>query len=226
VISQLGSIRPRVPVIACAALAVCQLGLFAPQARASLDLDLATVPDIYVNSVSVSYDASTDSFVAEGIPISLEVTPGYAELFSDSPPGTFLLTATIDESGSLSSGSLTITGQVPSRGFDGTILTGDVRAFEPVAAPMSSSPDVFTFMFDVTGGEAAPLYNAAGFAGGFQLAVKSGFAGAFDVDFTGVDGCLDVRAVVPEPGSLVLWSLLGGCAVGAACWRRRRRRAG
>jgi len=211
--------------------AVCQFGLLSRHAEASLDFDLADVPDIAVGWVNVSYKADTDTFLAEGEPQSLKVTPGdqlNIEAPTVSPPRKFVLTGTIDDSGNLNGGSLTITGKVPSLGFDGTLLTGNLTAFASQAGAVSGPielPDAFRFLFDVTGGVAASLYDAAGFAGNVNLVVKSGFAGGFSSDFDGVNGMVNVQAVVPEPASLILWSVLGSCCAAAVWWRRRGRHA-
>jgi len=224
VISQLASIRARVHIIGCAALAVCQFTLFAPQAQASLDLDLADTPEIAIGWVSVDYDSTANELVVnEGYTGDINSALGVSDTIAN--PG-FNLTAFIDEFGTLSGGTVTITGTVAKLGFNsGTLLTGDLTAYGAQAGAAGSpqdDPDLFEFLFTVKDGDAKLLYEAAGYAGAVLLSARTGFVGSFASDFDGLEyGSANVLAAVPEPVGAVVWSVLGAC-VAVVWWRRCR----
>jgi hypothetical protein len=161
----------------------------------------------------VDYDSTNDELVANGYAVDLD-----GDVATN--PG-FNLTAMIDESGTLSGGSVTVTGEISSRGFNsGTLLTGELTAF---GAQAGSLGDDFEFLFTVTGGDAELLYEAAGYAGAVLLSAPTSFVGSFAGDFSGLGyGSANVLAAVPEPLSAVVWSVLGAC-VAVAWWRRRTR---
>lgn len=170
---------------------------------APLDLTLFDYPDTVSLLIDVTYDAATDQFLATGTASQLDDDGSVPP--EDIVGGTFDLTATIDAVGTLSSGSLTIGGTVPSLGFlSGTLLTGNLTDF---GFP-DGGGDPLEFLFDVSGGDAQGLYS--GNPGGVIL-TQTGFGGSFDVDFDNLGGggsgsgtgLADV-APVPLPGTLCL----------------------
>ena len=176
---------------------------------APLNLTLLDTPDIVSDFIDVTYDAAGDSFVATGFARELDDDGSVpAEAIAD---GTFDLTATIDASGTLSSGSLSIGGTVASLGFNsGTLLTGDLTAFG----------DPLEFLFDVTGGDAAGLYGGVGAVGGVIMIMDfTGFTGDFGVDFTG-DGTA-VANVAPIPLPAAVWLFGTGLLALVGVGRRR-----
>ena len=96
-----------------------------PVQAVPLNLTLLDTPDIVSSFIDVNYNAGTDTFTASGFALELDDDGSVpAEAITG---GTFDLTAVIDGSGTLSSGSLSIGGTVASLGFNsGTLLTGNL----------------------------------------------------------------------------------------------------
>jgi hypothetical protein len=150
------------------------LGGVGKAAQASpLDLTIQAAPDMMSDFIDVTYDAAGQTLTARGF--AVQVRNGAAE---PAPilNGAFEITANIASSGKVTSGTLTITGEVPSMGItQGTLLTGNIRelGFGETGGPME-------FQFDTNGGSLAfnfgPLLNV--------ILSQSGFAGNFDRDFS------------------------------------------
>jgi len=162
-----------------------------------LNLTLADSPQIATFSIDVDYKKNKDSFTADGIPLDFDDDGiGAPESISN---GTYNITATIDEFGNASGGSLAIGGTIASLGFtSGTLITGDLTAF---GFP-DAGGDPLEFMFDITGGDAAGLF-------GPNVGIilnNSGFNGTFASNFknsgNGKNNMGPLAA--PEPGSLLL----------------------
>lgn len=113
--------------------------------------------------------------------------------------GDYNITATIDEFGNATDGSLTIQGTIAALGYaSGTLLTGDLTDF---GFP-DAGGDPLEFLFVVTGGDAFDLF---GPVVGIILS-DSGFTGTFS-DFQNTGNGTNTLApsrVVPEPGSILL----------------------
>jgi len=188
--------------------------LASPASALPLYLTMPDAPDIASAFITVTYDAAIDSLEAFGTAITFDDGLGQ-QLIRD---GTFNLTATIDGGGALSSGSLTIGGNIggPGPTPPPTLRTGTLTAF---GFP-DSGGDPLEFLFEVTGGNLAGRY---GGTGGVILSLLSGgFDGTtFDADFgtSGANAVADTS--VPEPGTLPL-VLLGSVGLAAAARRRRR----
>lgn len=175
-----------------------------------LPLILQPSPDISSGFINTSYSAATDQFTAVGW------TSAYFDgttLNSMSVVGMFTLTATIDEFGVATAGTLTLEGEVS--GFGPSLLTADLLLS---GANFGWSADglTFEFMFDVTGGEMAAIFGDI--VGVILSPSSSGFAG-FGSDFShsGFGGVADVAPPIPAPATIVL-------LIGAACGIQRRRR--
>lgn len=179
---------------------------------APLNLTLNNTPDIVSSFIDVTYDSGTDSLTASGFAFELDDDGSVpAEAISN---GTFDLSATIDEFGTMTSGSLTIGGTVASLGFNsGTLLTGTLTAF----GFRDSGGDPLEFLFDVTGGDAAGLYGGGSIPGGIILS-DTGFTGSFASNFNSSTGVADV-APVPLPAAV--W-LFGSGLLGLVGLSRRR----
>ena len=198
----------QLPIIAPAAGVLLLFGSIGQ--AAPLNLTLLDPPDIVSDFIDVTYDAAGDSFVATGFARELDddgsVPP---ESILD---GTFNLAATIDASGTLSSGSLSIGGTVASLGFNsGTLLTGDLTA---LGFP-DAGGDPLEFLFTVTGGDAAGLYGSA--PAGVILS-GTGFGGNFDSDFYNLqEGIID-GVLTPIPGTGTAVANVAPVPLPAAVW--------
>lgn len=184
----------------------------APSAMAApLNLDLLPLgpgedPDINASSGSTTYTAATDTLSITMLPTTL-FTAGNAEAIV---AGLFdySLSAIIDDLGDFVSGTFSVSGTVPTLGFNsGTILTGTLTAF---GFDTALSP--FEFTFDVTGGDAATLFGGIGAPGGIIL-TGTGFGGSFASDFSSSFVTNGNTGTIPEPSTALLLgaglSLLG-----------------
>lgn len=170
-----------------------------------LNLTLFDFPDINATLISVSYDAGADTLVAEGFAVTFDddgVPPQEIIAFSF-PTLNYKITATIDEFGNPSGGSLEVTGTIPTLSLpdSGTLLEGILTAFGFIDSP---GGDILEFLFDVTGGDLASFYGPV--AG---VILDANFNGAFDGTFTSSfqnsgSGTNNIGAPVPEPGTLLL----------------------
>ena len=161
-----------------------------------LDLTLSDSPQIATFSIDVDYKKNKDSFTADGTPLEFDDDGiGAPEIISN---GTYSITATIDELGNASGGSLTIGGSVATLGFtSGTLLTGNLTDF---GFP-DAGGDPLEFLFDVTGGDAASLF---GLVVGVKL-TDSGFTNFASNFKNNGNGKNTVGPVAtPEPGSILL----------------------
>lgn len=208
----------------------CLLGaallLLASQSRVAnatpLNLVLPATPDVLSQFVDITYDADTDAFSAEGIALQFTDAPGSDH---DILNGVFSIAFQTDGTNVVSGGDdLSITGDIPSLGLSGTLLTGTISRFG--ASPIG--PGVFEFEFLITGGALATPYFDTGIAGTILGAgSNSSFDGGFDDDFsnqirglagTGT-GSADT-APIPEPTTIVL---LGAGVAGLVGFGRRVR---
>ena len=180
---------------------------------APLNLTLLDFPDIVSSFIDVTYDGGTQTFVASGFALELDDDGSApAEAIAG---GTFDISASIDNSGTLIGGTLSIGGTVASLGFNsGTLLTGNLTDF----GFLNAGGDPLEFLLDVTGGDAAGLYGAV--PAGVILS-GTGFAGSFVGSFDNLSGgpgtgsaVADV-APVPLPAAIWLFGVgllgLAGC---------------
>ena len=183
-----------------------------------LNLILESYPDVCSGFIDVTYDSGSNVFDATGWAFTFDddgSTP--AENIAN---GSFNLNATIDATGLLGSGTLTIGGTIASLGYNsGNLLTGSLTGLGFIAA--GGDPLEFVFDVEITGGDLASYY--AGKTGGVILGGTS-FPGSFANDFdnnSGMPGCgqavSDTGVVVPEPATI---SLLIIGLVGAKLRRR------
>jgi hypothetical protein len=195
-----------------------------------LNLFLPETPDIFSGQIDVTYDAATDSFLADGFSLQLGVAPGTNV---DILNGTFTINITTD--GTTASGvggdDLSIMGDIDLDGdsvidLSGVLLTGEISQF----GSTTSGPGVFEFVFDVTGGDlaATPLFAQPQVGVILGANGNSTFTGSFDVDFSNLSGGQagtgtgnSDTAPIPEPGTVLL---LGVGMAGLAGFGRRDRR--
>jgi hypothetical protein len=196
--------------------------MFSPVARAA-PLNLVPMPpDITAGFIDVTYSAGTDLLSASGFSATLDGNN------LDTSDGVYSIDATIDETGALLSGTVSIEGTYAASGFNsGTLLTGDLT---DLGFPLPGNGDTLEFLFDVTGGDAAGLY---GPEGGIILSF-SGFGDSFASDFDNLmmgfpgtgNGVSNNFLVIPNgsipiPGAV--WLLASGF-MGLAGLRRKFRR--
>lgn len=164
------------------AMVACVLaGILASTAEASLlGLTLEDSPEVSSGFINVSYSASTDEFLASGFSLSLVTQGLWTPIFPD-PIGNFNISATIDELGTASSGSLSIAGSLLGAGPK--LLTGTLRDF----GFLGDGGDLFEFLFTIDDGTLAVpgLFGVPGSLIGVILdANGSDFNGSFTTDFT------------------------------------------
>ncbi|MDH3588702.1 MAG: PEP-CTERM sorting domain-containing protein [Gammaproteobacteria bacterium] len=183
----------------------------APAMATPLGLTMDDEPDIAVAFITTAYNAAAapgaTSFTANGFALDMDHLGNNTII-----GGSFDLTAIIDGAGVLGGGSFTIGGTIAGLGFNsGTLLTGNLTAlgFDPAGG------GVLEWLFDVTGGDAAALYDGTG---GIIMA-DTGFAGAWGADFGNFMASADV-GIVPEPGILLLEAL--GLTLLVLARRRRK----
>jgi hypothetical protein len=203
--------------VLCAAL-LCMAVTSAARAEL-LNLNLL-VPDIESGFIDVMYDASGDMFSATGFALAIDYD-GIAPPDYNINNGSFDLSASIDDFGSASSGSLAIGGDIPGLGVMGSLLTGSLTDF----GFQTGGGDLFEFLFTVTGGQLAGDFGGLGATVGVILnADGSTFTGDWTLDFNNNGGNpgfgLGVAdtAFIPAPAGLAVLLGAGFCA-----GRRRRR---
>ncbi len=206
-------------VIMLTALVLTTLGA-APAGATSLNLTLDPIPDIFLNNIGVTYNSVADTFSASGYALTLTYGSAITELITG---GIFSLSATINDSGALSGGTLAIGGTTSSFHTSGALLTGNLSAFG-----FNTADDPFEFLFTITGGDAANLYGGNGATGGLILSElyfdpdASPFQGNFSMDWQGQYGVADVKAApVPEPATM---TLLGIGLIGLTGLRRKMKK--
>jgi hypothetical protein len=180
-------------------------------------------PDIFSDTVAVSYNSTTHVFTASGYAENIWQSKTSSKDFDDD--GTFDVHVLIDNTGKIMSGAntLTIGGTIPALGArSGTVLTGTLEQFG-YAVPSGS---VFEFVFDVNGGDLKSQFQPK--VGVILTAMDCGFPNNFASNFStpggshmpiGVSDCFPV----PEPATA---SLLLAAAWMGLCRRIRRSRGG
>lgn len=178
-------------------------------------------PDIYSNYILVNYTAATKDFTASGFSFTFDLDgnspPDYNIVDGmNYPGGTWDITAKIDNNGDPLSGSLTITGYIPSllgSQGTGTLLTGTLSEF---GFP-NAGGDPLEFVFTNIGGDLAQYYDGAN-----VVLQYTGFQGSFQNDF-GNYGLGQSDTFVPEPVTCV--TLLGALGALGGYVRRRAKQA-
>ncbi len=196
------------------------LGLLAAAPGGATPLNLPSPePDVFSGSIQVDYDAMTDMLTAVGTAFSFTATMGGTQ--DPITGGSFDLSATIDAAGVASSAMLSIMGSV--NGFGMNLLTGTLAAPVsfgfPEAADAAMGADTLEFIFDVTGGDLAPLYGPQAFV----ILTGTGLDGnLFSTSFSN-NGLGLSDTALPEPSTvlLVLTGMLGLSHYGRSRARRR-----
>jgi len=127
-----------------------------------LELNLQPSPEIFLFNDRVLYQSPTDYFIAKGQPLFLsDDNQGNHSIQSNLY--AYTLEASIDSSGTLSSGTIQINGTIPDLGFNsGILLTGDLTQI----GFGNSELDPLEFKFVITSGDASSLFGGIGSTGG------------------------------------------------------------
>jgi hypothetical protein len=189
---------------------------------ALLGVDLL-LPEILSNQAgnyTYSWEADLEQglFISRATPLTvtfdglnLEPIPGQTE---------YVVSFWLDGSGNFKSGvaqdDLVISGTIDS--FSGDLLTGEVVDFGWFNVPESSIA-IFDFIFQVTGGIAAEVYQ--GLAGDVMTAEMSNFSGDWQADHQGTKVKHNTAPVVPIPATV--W-LLGAGLMGLVGMKKRFQR--
>lgn len=178
-----------------------------------LGVVLEPEPDIFIDFASVNYVAATDTLTITGFASNVD---NFGVVNQAITGGTFDLTATVNDLGVLSAGSLTVGGTVATAPFNwnsGTILTGNLTAIgfpDGVAGALE-------FLFTATGGDAQSEY---GGTGAVTIGIVNGFGGDWTNDFSASFSATgDVGTLVPEPSTGLLLSM----GLGIMGVKRRKR---
>lgn len=211
------------------------LGLVQSSAQQLLNYEQPASPDLFSANLSVSYDYTSMQFQVTGQE-SAYAAPGGDPASPTSVFGSFTLTATIDHSGNLISGTLAAMGDSTWDTLpdgtpidDSTLLSGNL-----VAGPKGTGYDyapggtTFAFLFTVTGGDYMADYGGDGATGYISLQPwwpADYWNGNFTASLqnpgslaNGYSGAADTVSYVPEPSSTLLF-LIGGVV-----WSAVRRR--
>jgi hypothetical protein len=182
-------------------------------------------PDATVDMISVNYDADNGLLhvgIAAGGLITIDQdgvrpTPDHVIFTS-----TFDVTAMIGGAGFASSGTLSLSGNYDSPGglavsLQSNTLTG--FGHDPATR-------IFTFLFDDSVSTVPGFGPVVGIvlAANFPVSSPSGLGSDFsNVGPVGGLGIADVFTPIPEPSSMIAWSI-GSALAGLVGWRRARNR--
>lgn len=194
------------------AIALGTAWLFGTPASAA-PLNLAQqFPDIQVWDLDIAYDDTSGNFTANQTTFAWFDYSLDGSSFTGAGDWTYSLTASLDGSGSLNTGSLLI-----QDGASSTQLSGDLTAFGYLDDTVGNH-DVFEFTFDVTGGALAGDYGSLG--GIIIVTNSSSFSGDFGTAFAATSQSADTFAAVPLPAAV--W-LFGSGLLGLVAAARKRR---
>ena len=200
--------------VACVLMMVCAAeGTPIDPLDTALDLTQAN-PDIAaVSGVNTAYDAESKSFTVTGYP-SKYVDANDKEHAISGLDRLFTLNASIDNSGVLESGTLTITGYILDLVDPlANLITVNLTSF---GVHGTGSGTVFEFIGTTTGGALSTAFDSE--VGVILNPGSTTYDGFFTSDFTGSTGTVDTF-LIPEPASVML---LLGCMSAVASRRRRR----
>lgn len=207
-----------------AAFALLIVGLFTSAASAALiPLTLDDSPDLFSSGIDVVYSGGTLTATGWTTQMDHDGDGDYTAITENTSWGSFSLSAAIDGSGALSSGSVTLDGEIAGLGYtSGTLLTGTLTDF----GFDETGGEILEFVFTVTGGDAAGLYGSGPVG---MIMNSTGFDGSWGDGFDNYNedwgggpmtgNAQSSTAPIPEPATLVL--LASGAA--AMLLKRRKR---
>jgi hypothetical protein len=165
-----------------AALLLVSLGVMTDSAQAKpLDLTLQPSPDMFSDIIEVNYDSTNQTFTASGFAQHIKGTDALTSIVN----GRFEISATISNSGDVVSGTLTITGEIPSLGIgQGNLLVGNLSALG-----YGDAGGAVEFKFDTNDGALFFQYGPA-----IKVILgQSGFNGSFAQNFS--NGSIGVAGI-------------------------------
>lgn len=198
------------------------LALISTVTAAPLNL-VPTKPDIFSDSILVTYDAGSDSLLAQGY--SWQLVDTSLTTYPISGAQGFSISAIIDGSGNAVSGSLSITGTISALSAGSPLLTGSLIAF---GFP-NSGDEPLEFLFEVTGGSLAyaGMYGVPGPAS--QIGVILSQTGSNYIDwqhsfdnYDNIIGAVADSFAIPEPATCMFLAF-GVLALSARRGRTRVR---
>jgi hypothetical protein len=172
-------------------------------------------PDIVSRFIDVTFDESSDAFLASGFALDYDDgTPPNDSIIG----GSFLITASIDDSGAATGGMLDIGGTIGLLGP--SLLTGSLVDF----GFDDAGGMLLQFVFEVSGGDLAGAYGGIGALVAVNLDVDSdGYPAGWTKSWDNNDGVpgagggvSDTAPLIPAPPAAALLAL-------AVLARRRRR---
>ncbi len=192
----------------------------------------APLPDLTGSYMDSGYDAGSGAFLVTGWTTDYNISDGHggATDVGVSVLDAYTLSATINNSGVLTGGTITIDGAVGNGNTSVTLLTANLvtGAAGTAFGYGDGGNNLFQFRFNVTGGTLASAFGGTGAAGGVILDAwfdptgdnpfTGSWAGSFDSHGSQV-GAIDCFAV-PEPSSGLLLSVGGALLMGAYRCRR------
>jgi hypothetical protein len=158
------------------------LGMMTVSAQAKpLDLTLQPSPDMFSDIIEVNYDSTNQTFTASGFAQHIKGIDTLTPVVN----GRFEISAIISNSGDLVSGSLTITGELPSLGIgQGNLLVGNLSALG-----YGDAGGAVEFQFDTSEGALFFQYGPA-----IKVILgQSGFNGSFAQNFN--NGSIGVAGI-------------------------------
>lgn len=187
--------------------------------------------DILASNLTVTMTPT--SFDAEGI-AALDALPGLGDTFTlddgtfdfpDVQDARYLIHASLNGAGALTSGTLTIKGSVSGLGIPyGTLLEANLTTMGFNNGPHDTT-GIFEFLGDVTGGlgqfglHVGVILQAFDLPDGWTIPSVTTFEG-----FASSDNFSFARAYVPEPSAAVILAMSAG-AIGFITRRRARKTA-
>jgi hypothetical protein len=195
-----------------------------------------SLPDLTGSYMDVSYDAGSSAFLASGWTTAYNISDGHggATDVGVSQVDSYILSATINNSGVLTGGTLTINGAVGDGDTSVTLLTADLITGSAGLAfgYGDGGNNIFQFRFDVSGGTLADDFGGTGTAGGVILDARFAsnpgnqlFTGSFNNNGgTPGNGSGDIDSFsVPEPTTTACFLLGLGALVCIQRLNQRRR---
>jgi len=200
------------------------------QSKAATDILLYEgLPDLTGEFMAVTYNHTTDAFYASGLTSDYNTSGGDVGVTT---LDSYILSATISNSGNLTVGTLTINGGVGG-GPDETPLLYCNLTTGPAGTAFGygdGGGEIFQFLFKVSSGYLANAFGGSGANGGIILSVpwdsshgdvafnnSTAFNSNFNNSYS-ANGVINSFAPVPEPSSISL-VLVGG----VLCLVARRR---